>query len=385
MREAPALTRHVPLTHRDRFLRAGEAYFGPGDWVIFQAVPVPAPGREPSPFYAMYVARLERNPEGEIVGLGAPICISPPGSANTCGWFHPVRTGEVLFASTLVPPATDQRSTFQVQGRRYVWLFPQEMDVVSLTVPAIVADRHGEARVDVPLPAPVPVFSRPDYDAECSWSADGRYVLYAHVREQEKTAGRPDADIWVYDTLRGEHRVLVAAPGYDGGPFFSPDGTRIAYRSDRRLDDKLQIFVADLAFDGQGDIVGVEREYQLTDNDHVNWAPYWHPSGEFLVYTTSEVSPTHEHHNYEVFAIEASRPALSRAGEGIGAIVRRARLTHHPHADLLPTVSPDGGWLMWTAQRGQAGPGEVKSSSQLWVARFDASALEWQPPPVSSR
>ena len=41
---------------------------------------------------------------------------------------------------------------------------------------------------------------------------------------------------------------IVQAKGYDGGPFFSPDGKRICYRSDRHGDNMLQIFVADLAF-----------------------------------------------------------------------------------------------------------------------------------------
>src|SRR5262249_51321452 len=141
-----------------------------------------------------------------------------------------------------------------------------------------------------------PLFSRPDYDAECSYSRDGRFVLYAHVREGAKTAGRADADIWVYDTKAKQHHALVTADGYDGGPFFSPDGKRICYRSDRKLNDLLQLFVADLKFDAEGIPVGVEREYQVTDNEAVNWAPFWHPSGKFLVYGTSQVS----HANYEV-------------------------------------------------------------------------------------
>ena len=38
-------------------------------------------------------------------------------------------------------------------------------------------------------------------------------------------------------------RQITDAPGYDGGPFFSPDGKRIIYRSDRKENDLLQIFV----------------------------------------------------------------------------------------------------------------------------------------------
>ena len=53
---------------------------------------------------------------------------------------------------------------------------------------------------------------------------------------------------------------------------------RIVYRSDRRGNDLLQLYVADLASSmKQGSIVGIEKEYQLTDNEHVNWGPFWHP------------------------------------------------------------------------------------------------------------
>src|SRR3569832_1981114 len=46
--EAPLLAHHVQLTTRDQFVKAGESYFSPdGNWIIFQAVPVPPPGREP--------------------------------------------------------------------------------------------------------------------------------------------------------------------------------------------------------------------------------------------------------------------------------------------------------------------------------------------------
>ena len=75
------------------------------------------------------------------------------------------------------------------------------------------------------------------------------------------------------DLETGNRVDLVMAPGYDGGPFFSPDGKRICYRSDRKKDDHLQIFVSELSFDESGAITGIDREIQVTDNEFVNWAP----------------------------------------------------------------------------------------------------------------
>jgi hypothetical protein len=391
--EAPLLTRHVQLTGRERFVKAGEAYFSPdARWVIFQAVPVPEAGKEPDPFYSMYVARLTRDGAGHVTGTEEPVLISRPGSANTCGWFHPREPWRILFGSTLTKPSEQQKAGFQVGTRKYVWLFPEEMEVCTRSVPEIYAETlrersSGQERAygqellkdftsrTADAQSAKPLFSRPDYDAECSYSADGRFVLYAHVREGLKTQGRADADIWIYDTKTQNQHPIVTADGYDGGPFFSPDGKRICYRSDRKLNDLLQLFVADLKFDESGVPVGIEREYQITDNSSVNWAPFWHPSGKFLVYGTSEVS----HANYEVFAIEIDAAKLKADGPAAPAsqTLRHTRVTSADGADILPVFSPDGRLMMWTAQRGPMAGGETKPSSQLWVAEFDGGKLKF--------
>lgn len=354
--ESGMLVDHVQLTSREQFVKAGEAYFSPdGRHVIFQAVGVPVAGREADPFYAMYVARLVVDAGGSVTGLEHVSKISPEGSANTCGWFHPTQTGRVLFGSTLHRPSDDQKSGFQVGTRKYVWMFPQEMEIVTALL-----DVGGVAKVVEPAS---PVFSLPNYDAECSYSKDGRFVLYAHI-ENEQAMGRPDANIYIYDTTTQKHHAVVTAPGYDGGPFFSPDERSICYRSDRKGDDLLQLYVADLKLDGEGVPVGIEREYALTQNQHVNWAPYWHPGGKYLVYGTSEVG----HSNYEVFAVRADMEKL-RSGVD-PSTMERTRITHASGADVLPVFSPDGSWMMWTSQRGPKAAGEDRPSSQLWIARF---------------
>ncbi len=55
----------------------------------------------------------------------------------------------------------------------------------------------------------------------------GRHIVYCQV-DPDTGVG----DIWIRDLENGTE-VRVEADGYDGGPFFSPDGMRICYRSDR--------------------------------------------------------------------------------------------------------------------------------------------------------
>ncbi|MDX2115697.1 MAG: hypothetical protein SFZ24_08775 [Planctomycetota bacterium] len=354
--EAGALTGHVQLTFPEQFARAGEAYFSPdGAWVIFQAIPAAAAGEAPATVYAMYVARLQRDERGAPTGLTGVMEVSPPGSANTCGFFHPTERGRIIFGSTLTAPASKAPAGYQRGTSTYAWQFPTEMEVVTRMV-VQVATGGAQLTEELLLPQgatdPTPLWRRDGYDAECSYSVDGRFIVYTRVDPETL-----DPDLYVFDTKEGVHTPLVTEGGYDGGPFFSPDGRWICYRSDRAGDDNLQLFVAELEVDEDtGAIRGVARERQLTENGHVNWAPFWHPGGSFLVYTTSEQG----HANYEVYAIDA---------RGEAKTPRTKRLTHAPGFDGLPAFDARGEWMMWTSQRGGKRAGEERASSQLWVAR----------------
>lgn len=361
----PFLADAVQLTFATEFSRAGEAYFSPdGRWIIFQAVPITATTNA----YAMYVARLARDERtGLITGLADLTELSPPGSTNTCGWFHPTLPGVVLFGCAPGPLSEDQPAGYSRDRSRYTWAFPREMDVVTRTVRAIVEHDVRDpdlksrllARPDVDVVRPM--WEQDGYNAEASWSADGRTVVHTWMNPDTG-----DADIYVRVVETGQTRPLVVARGYDGGPFFSPDGKWIVYRSDRRGDNLLQLFAAELTFDDHGLPSGIAREVQLTDNQSVNWAPFWHPDGHSLIYTTSQVG----HDNYEVFAM-AFDPA-SAHGVGAGADPNSpasVRVTNAPGFDGLPVFNPRGSLMMWTAQRGGDHDAAGHTSSQIWIAR----------------
>lgn len=342
--EQGVLDDHVQLTFPDRFVKAGEAYFSPDDSkIIFQAVEVPPAGEKPDEFYAMFVADVVRGASGSITGIDNIVRISPEGSANTCGWFHPTQPGIVMFGSTIIEPS-EESPEFQREQGKYKWAFPPEMRIVQCDL------REEDGTADT---LTVLVGDGTAYCAEGSWSDDGRHILYCSRRSGE-------GDIYVLDTQTGESTCIVSAAGYDGGPFFSPDGRRICYRSDRRGDDKLQLFVADLTYDKEGAITGIAREYQLTDDGNVNWCPFWTRDGRSLVYSTSALG----HSNYEIFQCDADPGDLSDAGGPIKYGTAKRRITSGPKADVLPAFSHDGKWMMWTSQR------HDRETSQVWAARF---------------
>jgi Tol biopolymer transport system component len=295
--------------------RSGEGYFRPdGRAIIFQAVPnlPPSVFLEPKPNqyeYQIFAADLTPNATPRLVSTGEGAC--------TCAFFHPDGKS-ILFGSTHLNPTPKAPGTaYSRSGSRYRWSFPEGMDIFR-------ADLDGKNLVRLT--------DAPGYDAEASYSPDGKQIVFTSFRSG-------DADIYIMDADGRNVRPVVRARGYDGGPFFSPDGRRIVYRSDRKGNDLLQIYVNNT----EG-----TAERALTSDDHVNWGPFWHPDGVHIVYSTSR----HGHSNYEIYLMNVDTGA-------------EERITYHDGFDGLPVFSPDGKRLMWTSNaRG------TDRNSQLFIAEF---------------
>ena len=94
---------------------------------------------------------------------------------------------------------------------------------------------------------------------------------------------------------------LTDGIGYDGGPFFSPDGSKIVYRAHHPTDpaeiedyrnlladglirpSKLEIWVMDA--DGS-------NKRQITELGVASFAPYFHPSGEKIIFSSNFGDPS---------------------------------------------------------------------------------------------
>jgi len=183
----------------------------------------------------------------------------------------------------------------------------------------------------------------PGYDAEGSYSPDGKQIVFCSNRDG-------NLELYIMDSDGRHVRKLTHAPGcYNGGPFFSPDSKRVIFRSDRRKKDHLQLYVINA--DGTG-------EQALTDNlDWVYWAPFWYKDGKHIVFTAADHSNPAVRPNYDLWWMNVETG-------------KKVRLTYAPGQDVLPAFSADGSKLMWTSTR------DGRQPAQLYIADFVAPADE---------
>ncbi len=315
-----------PRQVTEGFVRAGEGYFSPdARTIIYQAVP------KDYPFYQIYTQPLSE---------GRPHLVSTGRGRTTCAYFHPDGK-RILFASSHLDPMLDkteaaerQRQAEEAasgQRRRYAWDFDPYMDIFEAELDGTIIRR---------------LTTESGYDAEGAYSRDGKQIAFCSDRDG-------DPDIYLMNADGTSVRQLTNAKGYDGGPFLSPDGQWVVFRSDRKQEHLLQLYV--VSIDGK-------HEYPLTDNNGVNWAPYWHPTQPYIIWTGADHSQLAENPrarpNYDLWLMKYT----VKDGEFYRGPMWR--ITDHATADVLPVFSPDGKQLMWTASRGK------DASSQLWIADF---------------
>ena len=324
--EAKFLTDIRQLTFEGK--RSGEGYFSrDGKGMVFQSE------RESNnPFYQIY---LQDRETGDIVR------VSPGYGKTTCAWIHP-DGDHVLFASTQLDPAAKQKQADEIEmrlsgkERRYAWDYDENYDLIEWDRESNTYRRLTDEK---------------GYDAEGSYSPDGEWVAFASnrraysedlpVKERELFALDPATAMDIYIMRRDgtDLKRLTSEIGYDGGPFFSPDGSHICWRRFSENGAQAEIFT--MAVDGSD----VKR---LTTLGAMSWAPFYHPSGDYLVFATN----FHGFANFELYMVDA---------EGKHKPVR---VTTMEGFDSLPAFLPDGKQLTWTSTR------TSDKKSQIFIANW---------------
>jgi Tol biopolymer transport system component/DNA-binding winged helix-turn-helix (wHTH) protein len=171
---------------------------------------------------------------------------------------------------------------------------------------------------------------------------------------------RNDRTIWRFD-LAGKNdppatrwKRLIAFPGQNASPQYSPDGSRIAFRSDRGGKEELWVSQADGS-----------AAFPITEGPDRPSVPRWAPDSHSVVFNVNNLDmrvATDRSGKWEVrsLGVQGTHPVYSPDGKWIyagsdTAILRYpaeggTAVTVVPVRGISIDVSPDGGWLYFSRQ-----------------------------------
>ncbi len=154
------------------------------------------------------------------------------------------------------------------------------------------------------------ITNNPAFDADPSFSPDGKQVVFASLRDG-------NAELYVVNADGSDVRRLTDNPSWDSHPVFSPDGTMIAFPSDRESEDS-DVYL--MRSDGTG---AVKRLTDWKSNEAVGPGS-WSPDGTKIVFVSDRDG------NDDIFVVsaEAYRPQPILSDE-------KSNLS-------FPSESPDG-------------------------------------------
>jgi Tol biopolymer transport system component len=245
----------------------------------------------------------------------------------------------VLFASTHLGGKECPKDPERVPGGKYLWPIYDTYDI-------FVSDLNGKILKQLT--------STPGYDAEATVSPQGDKIVFTSTRNG-------DLDLYVMDIDGSNVKQITNELGYDGGAFFSPDGKKIVFRASRfETDEEKEEYLNYLK---QGLVAPTNMEIftcnvdgsdlkQITKLGKANWAPFYHPSGKKIIFSSN-------HHGQRGFQFNLFM--INEDGTGL------EQITYDGVFDSFPMFSYDGKKLVFSSNRNNNGTRDTNLFVAEWV------------------
>ena len=286
-------------------------------------------------------------------GNRAPVAVStiPPQS------IEPTQTADVNLAPYFTDPDADALRYTASSSNPAVATVPAMASGSVLTITAvapgtatITATAHdpgeltAEQDVAVTVPASVMQLTKnADLDRHPAWSPDGTRIAFESQRGG-------NTDIYVMNADGTGETRLTDHSRTDRRPAWSPDGTKIAFTSDRD-GRNWEIHVMDA--DGT-------RVTNLTNDSNNDINPAWSPDGTRIAFASDRDG------NYEIYV-------MNHDGSG------QARLAERAASDTEPAWSPDETRIAFTSERDGGADVYAMNANGRSPVRLTNSASDYGP------
>jgi TolB protein len=257
---------------------------------------------------------------------------------TTCSYFLP-GDQTIVYASTHLadpscPPVPERRA-----DGKYVWPIYPSFDIFT-------ADLAGNILSQLT--------NEPGYDAEATVSPKGDRIVFTSMRTG-------DLELFTMNIDGTDVKQITSDLGYDGGAFFSPDGGKIVWRASRpQIPEEIKEY-KDLLKEGLVKPTDMELYVANADGTDVkkitslgkaNWAPFFHPSGQKLIFASNHM--TERGYPFNLFMINLDGTGLTR-------------ITHDGTFDAFPVFSNDGKYLVFSSNRNNGGTRDTNLFVAEWI------------------
>ncbi len=266
----------------------------------------------------------------------APKMLSTGKGRTTCSYFLPGDT-TIVYASTHLGGDACPPEPSKAEG--YVWPLYSSFDIFTADLNGTILDTL--------------VFSDA-YNAEATVSPTGDKIVYTSTESG-------DIELWTMNIDGSDKKMVTSDLGYDGGAFFSPDGTKLIFRSSRpKTEEEIKEY-KDLLAKGLVKPTNMELYVcnidgseltQITELGNANWAPFFHPSSEKVIFSSNHKS--RRGFPFNLFMINVDGTGLEQ-------------ITFDEQFDSFPMFNKDGSKLIFASNRNNGGTRNTNLFIADWV------------------
>jgi len=244
----------------------------------------------------------------------------------------------IIYASTHLEDAECPHVPERRTGGKYVWPIYDSYDI-------FISDLEGNILKQVT--------SEIGYDAEATVSPLGDKIVFTSIRSG-------DLELYTCDIDGSNIKQVTYDLGYDGGAFFSNDGQKLIFRASRpKTESEIKEYKELLS---QGLVQPTDMELficnvdgsdlrQITDLGGANWAPFFHPSDQKVIFSS----------NHKTYPFPFNLFMINIDGTGL------EQITFDTQFDAFPVFSNDGKKIVFSSNRNNNGTRNTNLFIADWV------------------